>query len=59
MQLQKKDTNWYLDSGASPHLTGDSGNLTNVKKKVDATSNVKSAAGHTHNVHGKGKAVVA
>ncbi|CAM6018391.1 unnamed protein product [Sphagnum balticum] len=44
MQLQKKDTNWYLDSGASAHVTGDIGNLTNVKKEVDATSNVKSAA---------------
>ncbi|KAH9549521.1 hypothetical protein CY35_10G024000 [Sphagnum magellanicum] len=59
MQLQKKDTNWYLDSGASAHVTGDIGNLTNVKKEVDATSNVKSAPGHTHKVHGKGKAVVA
>jgi len=55
--LHEKDTNWYLDSKATFHVTGDVGKLTNIRKAVGVT-NIKSPSGHTHKVHGKGNNIV-
>jgi hypothetical protein len=37
------DTNWYFDSGATTHVTGDPRSFTTIKQAI-GNQNVKSAA---------------
>ena len=57
MTLNPPDDSWYMDTGASSHMTGDSGTLTcyfnpsNVK-------NILVGNGHTIPVHGYGSTLI-
>ena len=40
MTLQQPDANWYMDSGASSHLSSSSGNLSNISPSLHSNSNI-------------------
>ena len=40
MTLQQLDANWYMDSGASSHLSSSSGNLSSISSSLHPNSNI-------------------
>jgi len=48
----EKDTNWYLDSRVTSHVTGDVRKLKNIKKTT-CMKKIKFVGGHTRKVQGK------
>lgn len=52
---EHKEDNWYVDSGASKHVMGNSCLLHDIVK-THTSSSVISISGHTHGVEGKGHA---
>lgn len=55
--LKNRNTNWYLDSGATSHVIGDASKFVDLKEIVDRKI-VKFVAGHKHMVYGKGSIVI-
>ncbi|KAL3700258.1 hypothetical protein R1sor_018280 [Riccia sorocarpa] len=51
--LEDNPSSWYLDSGASAHVTGDS-RYSDQMSKVESGSTVRSAGGQCHNVTARG-----
>jgi hypothetical protein len=51
------DQNWYVDFGASSHLTGDSSNL-DLDTHSSSSQTVSTADGVSHPVRGSGSASV-
>lgn len=49
----KKDPSWFVDSGATKHVTGNKSVLTKVTPKLD-TAKIKIAGGHEFSVERKG-----
>jgi hypothetical protein len=54
MRHNKSDIDWYLDSGAFKHVTGDRNKFHNIEETKEIL-NIQSAAGRMHVVQGKGK----
>lgn len=56
INLARLGTDWYLDSGASKHITGDSSQLTKIKH--NKSQRVKTADGRSHQVYGTGNVTI-
>ncbi|KAL3686396.1 hypothetical protein R1sor_008970 [Riccia sorocarpa] len=57
LAVEDNDDSWYVDSGASTHVTGNSNQLQNFQK-VTTGSTVRSAGGQKHAIEGKGTASI-
>lgn len=57
LNLDRDDAHWYLDSGATVHVTGNQSNLRIVRTNTMHTM-VKAIAGQEHEVRGEGTTVV-